>query len=183
MSFEMKEIKTDQHRFTVMISEEQIRSAVQKLGAQISQDYAGKNPILVGVLNGSFLFVADLVREIATDCEIDFLKIGSYGDHMHSSGTIRLDKDVSAKLTGRHVIVVEDIVDSGLSITFIKDHVEEKKPASLRLATLLLKKEKARVTFPIDYVGFEIGNDFVIGYGLDYAQRFRHLKDIYVTKD
>ena len=179
----MREIECDGHRFKVMIADKRIRAAVKKLGARISKDYKGKNPILVGVLNGSFLFVADLVREIRTDCEIDFLKIGSYGNHMHTSGSIRLDKDVSAKLAGRHVIVVEDIVDSGLSITFIRNHVEEKRPASLRLAALLLKKEKAKVTFPIDYVGFEIGNDFVIGYGLDYAQKFRHLKDIYVTKD
>ncbi len=179
----MREIKADAHRFTVMIPEKKIRTAVKKLGAQLTKDYRGKNPILVGVLNGSFLFIADLIREINIDCEIDFLKIGSYGDGMHSSGSIRLDKDVSAKLAGRHVIIVEDIVDSGLSITFIKDHVDAKAPASVRVATLLLKKEKAKVDFPINYVGFKIGNEFVVGYGLDYAQKFRHLKDIYVTKD
>jgi len=178
----MNEIKTDEHRFTVMIRDLEIRTEVQRLGLAISNDFRDKNPILVGVLNGSFLFVADLVRTLDTECEIDFLKIGSYGDHMESSGTIRLDKDVSANLEGRHVIVVEDIIDSGLSVTFIRNHLLKTNPASLRFATLLLKKEKAKVNFPIDYVGFEIGNDFVIGYGLDYAQRFRHLKDIYVTK-
>jgi hypoxanthine phosphoribosyltransferase len=166
-----------------MISKEDIHKAVRRLGRKITKEYKDKNPILVGILNGSFLFVADLVREINTECEIDFLKIGSYGDHMQSSGSVRLDKDVSANLKGRHVLVVEDIVDSGLSITYIKNHIEEKKPASIRFVTLLLKKEKAKVTFPIHYVGFNIGNDFVIGYGLDYAQRFRHLKDIYVTHD
>ncbi len=178
-----KTIQTENHRFTVMISKEEIHKAVRRLGRKITKDYKDKNPIMVGILNGSFLFVADLIREINTECEIDFLKIGSYGDHMHSSGSIRLDKDVSAKLEGRHVLVVEDIVDSGLSITYIKNHIEEKKPASVRFVTLLLKKEKAKVDFPIHYVGFDIGNDFVIGYGLDYAQRFRHLKDIYVTHD
>ncbi|MBL7959434.1 hypoxanthine phosphoribosyltransferase [bacterium] len=178
-----KTITTDQHRFKIMISKEDIGKAVRRLGKKITKDYKNKNPILVGILNGSFLFVADLVREINTECEIDFLKIGSYGDHMHSSGSIRLDKDVSAKLAGRHVIVVEDIVDSGLSITFIKKHIEKMKPASIRFVTLLLKKEKAKTDFPVHYVGFDIGNDFVIGYGLDYAQRFRHLKDIYVTHD
>ena len=178
-----KTIKTEQHRFNVMISKVDIHKAVRRLGRKITKEYKDKNPILVGILNGSFLFVADLVREINTECEIDFLKIGSYGDHMHSSGSVRLDKDVSADLKGRHVLVVEDIVDSGLSITYIKNHIEEKKPASVRFVTLLLKKEKAKVTFPIHYVGFNIGNDFVIGYGLDYAQRFRHLKDIYVTHD
>ncbi|KAB2878747.1 hypoxanthine phosphoribosyltransferase [bacterium] len=178
-----KTITTDHHRFKIMISKEDIGKAVRRLGKKITKDYKNKNPILVGILNGSFLFVADLVREINTECEIDFLKIGSYGDHMHSSGSIRLDKDVSAKLAGRHVIVVEDIVDSGLSITFIKKHIEKMKPASIRFVTLLLKKEKAKTDFPVHYVGFDIGNDFVIGYGLDYAQRFRHLKDIYVTHD
>lgn len=178
-----KTIKTEKHRFKVMISKDEINQAVRRLGRKITKDYRDKNPILVGVLNGSFLFVADLIREINTECEVDFLKIGSYGDHMHSSGSIRLDKDVSAKLEGRHVLVIEDIVDSGLSITYIKNHIEEKKPASVRFITLLLKKEKAKVDFPIHYVGFNIGNDFVIGYGLDYAQRFRHLKDIYVTHD
>lgn len=178
-----KTIQTEQHRFNIMISKENISKAVRRLGRKITKDYKEKNPILVGVLNGSFLFVADLVREINTECEIDFLKIGSYGDHMHSSGSIRLDKDVSAKLNGRHVIVVEDIIDSGLSITFIKNHIEEKKPASIRFVSLLLKKDKAKIDFPVHYVGFNIGNDFVIGYGLDYAQRFRHLKDIYVTHD
>ncbi len=178
-----KEIQDGSYRFKVMIADTEIKQSVESLGVQITKDYQDKNPIFVGILNGSFLFIADLVRAVDTECEIDFLKIGSYGDRMHSSGTVRLDKDVSADLTGRHVIVVEDIVDSGLSVTFIKEHLETKKPASIRFATLLLKKEKAKVNFPIHYVGFSIGNEFVIGYGLDLGQKFRHLKDIYVTSD
>ncbi|HMW32470.1 MAG TPA: hypoxanthine phosphoribosyltransferase [bacterium] len=178
-----KVIVTESHRFTVMISESEIRDAIVRLGKKITTDYKDKNPILVGVLNGSFLFVADLIREIATECEVDFLKIGSYGDAMHSSGSVRLDKDVSAKLEGRHVIVAEDIIDSGLSVTYIRNHLLSKKPASLAFASLLMKREKAKIDFPVEYVGFEIGNEFVIGYGLDLGQRFRHLKDIYVTKD
>ncbi|MCB0834875.1 MAG: hypoxanthine phosphoribosyltransferase [Bacteroidetes bacterium] len=177
------QFKTETHTFSVMISEQEIRKAVQRLGKELSQKYAGKNPIFVGILNGSFLFVADLVREMSVECEIDFLKIGSYGNAMHSAGTVRLDKDVSAQLTDRHVIVVEDIIDSGLSVTFIRNHLMEKKPASMSFVTLLLKKEKAVVDFPIEHVGFDIGNEFVVGYGLDFAQRFRHLKDIYVTYD
>ena len=114
-----KTLKTEQHRFNIMISKDEIHKAVRRLGRKITNEYKDKNPILVGILNGSFLFVADLVREINTECEIDFLKIGSYGDHMHSSGSVRLDKDVSADLKGRHVLVVEAIVDSGLSITYI----------------------------------------------------------------
>ncbi len=175
-------LRIDQHDFSILISEQEIQQAVSRLGKQISEDYRGRQPILTGVLNGSILFIADLVRSVSVyDSEIDFLKIGSYGDHMISSGTITLDKDVSAKIEGRHVIVIEDIVDSGLSVTFIRNHLLYKRPASLEFATLLLKKEKAKVGFPIKYVGFEIGNDFVIGYGLDYQQQYRNLRDIYVT--
>lgn len=178
-----KTIKTASHTFNVMITDAEIREAVTRLGVRLTKDYAGNNPIFVGILNGSFLFIADLVRSFDGDCEVDFLKIGSYGNTMNSSGTVRLDKDVSADLKGRHVIVVEDIIDSGISVTFIHDHLRKMEPASVRFVTLLLKKEKAKVAFPIDYVGFEIGNEFVVGYGLDFAQKFRHLKDIYVTKD
>lgn len=175
-------LKIDQHDFEILITEKELKEIVQRIGKQIADDYRGMKPILTGVLNGSFLFIADLVRAIDIyDSEIDFLKIGSYGDHMLSSGTITLDKDVSAKIKGRHVIVIEDIVDSGLSVTFIRNHLLYKEPASLEFATLLLKKEKAKVDFPIKYVGKEIGNDFVIGYGLDYQQLYRNLRDIYVT--
>ena len=175
-------LRIDQHDFNILISEQEIQQAVLRLGKQISEDYRDRRPILTGVLNGSILFIADLVRSVNVyDSEIDFLKIGSYGDHMISSGTITLDKDVSATIEGRHVIVIEDIVDSGLSVTFIRNHLLYKRPASLEFATLLLKKEKAKVDFPIKYVGFEIGNDFVIGYGLDYQQQYRNLRDIYVT--
>lgn len=178
-----KLIKADGYTFEVMLTEDQIHGAVSRLGAELTRDYRDRRPVFLGVLNGSFLFIADLVREFDADCQIDFLKIGSYGQGMQSSGAVRLDKDLSMSIEGRHVIVVEDIIDSGISVTFIRQHIQKSKPASIRFATLLLKKEKARVDFPIDYVGFEIGNEFVIGYGLDYAQQFRHLKDIYVTKD
>jgi hypoxanthine phosphoribosyltransferase len=172
----------DGHVFNILIDRHEIDIAVQRLGKRLTTDYRGKNPIMVGVMNGAFLFIADLIRAMdEPEAEVDFLKIGSYGNHMSSSGLISLDKDVSAKLMGRHIIVVEDIVDSGLSITFIHDHIIKLQPASLEFATLLLKKEKAKVDFDIKYVGFEIGNDFVIGYGLDYQQQYRNLPDIYVT--
>ncbi len=178
-----KEIRIDQYRFSVLIPEARIREAVERLGREISRDYADRNPIFIGVLNGAIPFVADLVREFDGVCEVDYIKIGSYGNKMESTGTIKLLKDISASLTDRHVIVVEDIVDSGLSATFLKHRMEETRPASVRFVALLLKKQKAKLDFPIDYVGFEIGNEFVIGYGLDYAQHYRNLKDIYVTKD
>lgn len=179
----MPSLKIDEHIFTILIEEKRIQETVKRLGQQIADDYRGRKPILTGILNGSFLFIADLVRAIDIyEAEIDFLKIGSYGDHMLSSGTITLDKDVSADIRGRHVIVIEDIVDSGLSVTFIRNHLMAKEPASLEFASLLVKKQKAKIDFPIKYVGFEIGNEFVIGYGLDYKQQYRHLRDIYVTK-
>lgn len=176
-------LELDGHRFTILIGREDIDKAVRRLGQEISRDYRGRNPIFVAVLNGAVPFVADLLREFDGECEVDYIKIGSYGNKMESSGTIKLHKDISASLTGRHVIVVEDIIDSGLSATFLKHRMDEARPASVRFVALLLKKEKAHVDFPIDYVGFEIGNEFVIGYGLDYGQKYRNLKDIYVTKD
>lgn len=179
----MNELTIDKYRFRILIPEAKIREAVERLGREITRDYSDKNPIFVAVLNGAIPFAADLVREFNGVCESDYIKIGSYGNKMESSGTIKLLKDISASLTNRHVIVVEDIVDSGLSATFLKHRMEETRPASVRFVTLLLKKQKAKLDFPIDYVGFEIGNEFVIGYGLDYAQHYRNLKDIYVTND
>ncbi len=176
------ELHIDGHDFKILIDRNEIEKAVRRLAQRLTDDYRGKNPILVGVLNGAFLFIADLFRAMdVSEAEIDFLKIGSYGDHMTSSGKVTLDKDVSAQLKDRHVIVVEDIVDSGLSVTYIRNHLMYYQPASLEFAALLLKKEKAKTDFPIKYVGFEIGNDFVIGYGLDYQQQYRNLPDVYVT--
>jgi hypoxanthine phosphoribosyltransferase len=166
-------------RFTLFLSEEQIRSKVKELAARINEEYSGKVPIFIGILNGSFIFFADLIREITIDCEVDFLKLSSYGDAKITSGEVRLLKDLNCQVSGRDIIVVEDVVDSGLSIEFMKQLVMKEHPASFRVVTLLLKKSVAKVEFPIDYVGFEIPPEFVIGYGLDYAQKVRNLKAIY----
>jgi hypoxanthine phosphoribosyltransferase len=173
------EITINSNRFTLYLSEEEIRAKVKDLAAQIDDDYQGKVPIFIGILNGSFIFFSDLIREITVDCEVDFLKLSSYGDAKISSGQVRLLKDLNCQVRGRDIIVVEDIIDSGLSIDFMKRLVTRESPASFRVVTLLLKKTVAKLDFPIDYVGFEIPPEFVIGYGLDYAQKVRNLKSIY----
>ena len=167
----------------LLLSKEEIRNKVRELGKQISKDYAGLCPILIGVLNGSFIFCADLFREISIDCEVDFIKISSYGEGTETSGVIKLKKDIDANLQGRHVIVVEDIVDSGYSINYLRERIERVRPKSLKFVSLLVKEDTARTEYKIEYVGFNIPNRFVVGYGLDFAQKFRNLPAIYVMDE
>jgi hypoxanthine phosphoribosyltransferase len=166
-------------RFDIYLTEDQILTRVRELAAQINRDYTGRTPIFIGILNGSFIFFSDLIREITVDCEIDFLKLSSYGDAKISSGRVTLLKDLNCEVEGRDIIIVEDIVDSGLSIEFIKKLVMRENPKSFKVVTLLLKKDVAKLSHSLDYVGFEIPPDFVIGYGLDYAQKVRNLRSIY----
>lgn len=165
----------------ILLTPEQIQNRIRELARQISHDYAGKVPIFIGVLNGSFIFLADLYRELTIDGEVDFIKISSYADETRSSGTVLLRKDISCDITGRDVIVVEDIIDSGLTIKFLKRRLEESQAASVRFAALLIK-EHTQIDFPIDYLGFKIPNSFVVGFGLDLAQKLRNLKAIYAFK-
>lgn len=162
------------------ISRKDIRQRVSKLAKKINKDYKGKKPTFIGILNGSFMFLSDLIREIKIDCEIDFLKLSSYGDEKISSGNVTLLKDLNCQIENRDIIVVEDIVDSGLSANFIKKIIEQKKPSSLKFISLLFKKNTSNLDFKIDYIGFKIDNKFVVGYGLDYAQKYRNLNAIYV---
>src|SRR3972149_4715220 len=166
-------------RFDLFISENQIQKRIKELAAQINADYDGKTPIFIGILNGSFIFFADLIREITVDCEVDFLKLSSYGDAKISSGQVTLLKDLNCQVEGSDIVVVEDIVDSGLSIDFIKKLILRENPGPFPVVSLLFKKSVSRIDFPIDYVGFEIPPEFVIGYGLDYAQKGRNLRSIY----
>ena len=164
-----------------IISPDLVQQRVIEIGREISGMYQGKVPIIIGVLNGAFLFMADLVRHLDIQFEVDFIKIDSYGDGAKSSGTVRLLKDISADITGRDVIVVEDIVDTGLSLKFLKNRMEEASPKSLRFATLLYKPDVTSMKLEIDWTGFNIEDRFVVGYGLDLKQIYRGLPGIYAV--
>jgi len=171
------------YELSPVISDEDIQKRVNEIAINLSKKFKDEVPILIGILNGSFIFMADLIRALDIDCEMDFIKLASYKGS-HSTGTVRLLKDISAEITGRHVVIVEDIIDSGLTIKFIKDRMQDAAPASLMIVTLLLKPDVENLDFPIDIVGFEIAPDFVVGYGLDYDQKMRHLPAIYrIEKD
>lgn len=167
-------------RFRIFIEEKEVQRRVAEMGRQITADYRDKNPILIGVLNGAFIFVSDLMREITVPCEIDFLKLSSYGAAKVASGQVHELKRIDADIHGRHVIIVEDIIDTGHSMNFILESLEGFNPASLAVATFLHKAEATVIELNIDYVGFVIPNAFVIGYGLDYGQSGRNLRSIYI---
>lgn len=169
--------------FVPFLSEEKIQQRIKELGDQISKDYEGKVPVFIGVLNGSFIFLADLVKNIYVDCEIDFFKLSSYGDEKISSGKVTLLKELNCDINGRDIIIVEDIVDSGLSLKYIVELLSRYTPLSMKIVSLLVKPGSLKYNVKIDYIGFEIPGKFVIGYGLDYAQKFRNLRSIYVLKD
>jgi hypoxanthine phosphoribosyltransferase len=164
----------------IFIKHSDIKKRIKELANQINRDYKDKIPIFIGVLNGSFIFLADLIRQININCEIDFFKLSSYGDSKISSGEVRMLKDLNCEVKGRDIIIVEDIIDSGLSMTYIRKIIMKQKPSSFRVATLLFKKDVSNLKFKIDYIGFEIENKFVVGYGLDFAQKYRNLNGIYV---
>ncbi len=164
---------------TVLYTEAQIRARVREMGAVLAREYAGKSPILVNILKGGFIFLADLIRAMDIHCEVDFMVVSSYEDKTESSGVVRILSDLGLNVEGRHVIVVEDIVDTGLTLDYLRELLLARSPASLKIVTLLDKSEKRQVDVPIDLVGFRIPNEFVVGYGLDYAQRYRNLP--YIT--
>ncbi|MBI1805594.1 MAG: hypoxanthine phosphoribosyltransferase [Ignavibacteria bacterium] len=170
-------------QFVLYLSEKKIQDRVRQLGNQINKAYKHQTPIFIGILNGSFVFMSDLIRHITVDCEIDFLKLSSYGDAKISSGNVKLLKDLNCQVEGRDIIIVEDIVDSGLSVDFMKRLVNQHHPRSLKIISLLYKKNALKIDVKIDYIGFSIPNYFVIGYGLDYAQKVRNLRAIYRLAD
>jgi hypoxanthine phosphoribosyltransferase len=159
----------------VLVTAQDLQRRVAELGAEISRDYAGREPVMIGVLKGAILFIADLMRELTVPCEIDFMAVSSYGSATDSSGVVRILKDLDASIEGRDVLLVEDIVDSGLTLHYLLKNLGARDPASLEVCALLTKPERRRVEEPIRYVGFEIPNRFAIGYGLDHAQRYRNL--------
>ncbi|HEX5787411.1 MAG TPA: hypoxanthine phosphoribosyltransferase [Woeseiaceae bacterium] len=166
----------------VLISEQEIEQRVAELAAQISNDYAGRgDPVLVGVLKGSFIFLADLSRRMTIPRTIEFIAVSSYGRTSVATGAVRLLMDVRGPIENRHVLIVEDIVDTGHTLQYLIGILESHRPASIRTCTLLHKADSARVDVPIDYVGFDIGDEWVVGYGLDYAERDRTLPYIGVV--
>jgi hypoxanthine phosphoribosyltransferase len=169
--------------FVPFIEESRIQNRIKEMGEEISRDYRGKTPIFIGVLNGAFLFLSDLVKNVDIDCEIDFFKLSSYGDAKISSGKVTLIKELNCDVNGRDIIIVEDIVDSGLSIKFIEEHIAHHSPSSMRVVSLLVKPKSLKYNVKIDYIGFDIPSEFVIGYGLDYAQKYRNLRSIYILEN
>jgi len=158
-----------------LVAEDDLRERVRELGLQISADYAGRDLVMIGVLKGAVLFMADLMRELEVPCEVDFMAVSSYGSSTDSSGVVRILKDLDASIAGRDVLLVEDIVDSGLTLHYLLKNLRARDPGTLEVCALLTKPERRRVDLPIRYVGFEIPNRFAIGYGLDHAQRYRNL--------
>ena len=166
----------------VLISTEELQRRVHELADQISADYQGKNPLLVCVLKGGYVFLADLTRAMTINHSIDFIAISSYGSSTESTGVVRILKDLDRDISGKHVLLVEDIIDTGHTIAYILENLRTRQPASLRVCTLLSKTSRREIPLPVDYIGFEIPNEFVIGYGLDYAEKYRNLSFIGVLK-
>ncbi|MFH0931870.1 MAG: hypoxanthine phosphoribosyltransferase [Candidatus Zixiibacteriota bacterium] len=164
----------------IIIPKRELKKRVKELGAKISKDYAGKELILIGILKGSFIFLADLIRQIKIPHEVDFIAVASYGQEIEGSGAVRLIKDLSANIEGKNVIIIEDIVDTGLTLNFIRKNLLLRNPKSLEIVTLLDRKERRKVQVPIKYVGFAVPNEFVVGYGLDLGERYRNLP--YIAK-
>ena len=175
-----KTVEIRGERFRLFLDKATIQARVAEIGAAISRTHEGNVPILIGVLNGSFMFIADLMRAIDIPCEIDFWKLSSYGAEKVTSGRVHELKKIDADLEGRHIIVVEDIVDTGLSMQYILDRMKQHNPASVTAVTLLHKYEATRVDVQLDHIGFPIPRLFVIGYGLDYGQQGRNLPEIYI---
>jgi len=159
----------------VLIDGETLRSRIVELGAEISADYEGRDLLLVGVLKGAIFFISDLMRELTVPCEVDFMAISSYGAATDSSGVVRILKDLDANIAGRDVLVVEDIIDSGLTLSWLLRNLRSRNPASVEVFALLRKPDAIQVDVPLRYLGFDIPNEFVVGYGLDYAERYRNL--------
>lgn len=167
----------------ILFTEEQIQTRIKEIAAQIDKDYAGEIPVVVGILKGCFMFFADLVRQMKTNIEIDFMSISSYGNNTKSSGEVKMIKDLDRTIEGRHVIIIEDIIDTGYTLKYLMTTLSARNPKSIKLCTLLDKKSRREVDIKPDYVCFDVGDEFVVGYGLDYAQLYRNLPVIGVLKE
>lgn len=167
----------------VLFDEEQLSKKVRELGEQISKDYKGKDLLVVGVLKGSVVFAADLIKSIDIPCEIDFMAVSSYGNSTESSGVVRILKDLDHSIEGKHVLLVEDIVDSGITLTYLLKYLKARKAESIEIVSLLNKPERRTADLEVKYIGFEVPNEFIVGYGIDYAEKYRNLPFIGVLKE
>jgi hypoxanthine phosphoribosyltransferase len=166
----------------VLITSQEIDEKVREIGARITEDYRGEKPLLIGILRGAVVIMSDLMRHIDLQCEVDFMDISSYGTGTSSSGVVRILKDLEEDITDRHVLIVEDIIDTGLTLSYLMRSLQARKPASLEICALLSKPSRRRADLDVRYLGFEVPDEFVVGYGLDYAGAYRNLPDICVLK-
>jgi hypoxanthine phosphoribosyltransferase len=171
-----------QPQLKILISHEEIAEVVNRLACEIERDYQGKQPLLIGILKGSFVFMADLIRQVDLPLEIDFVRLASYEVGRESSGKVRVVQRPQTPINNRHVLVIEDIVDTGITTSFLLNYLKKKKPTSLKLCALTDKPSRRRVTVPIDYLGFTVPNRFIVGYGLDCDEKYRHFPDIYTQE-
>lgn len=167
----------------ILISREAIQERIAEMALQVSKDYAGKNPLLVCVLKGAVIFLADFVRCLEIPAQIDFMAVSSYGASTKSSGVVRILKDLETSIEGRHILIVEDIIDTGLTLKYLAENIGSRGPASLKIVTLLDKPDRRKVSIEADYCGFKIPDRFVVGYGLDFNEQYRHLPQVCVLKD
>jgi hypoxanthine phosphoribosyltransferase len=167
----------------ILIDEDALSARVAELGEEVSADYQSRDLLLIGVLKGAVFFMADLMRHITVPCEVDFMAISSYGDSTDSSGIVRILKDLDINIEGRDVLVVEDIIDSGLTLSYLMRNLESREPASLKVCALMTKPARREIDIPVRYVGFEIPNRFVVGYGLDFGERYRNLPYVAVLSE
>lgn len=165
-----------------LVSKEEIDAIVARLGAEISRDYEGKNPILITVLKGAFIFMADLCRAITVPCTMDFMSVSSYGNGSTTSGTVRIRKDLDVDIKGQDVIIVEDILDSGVTLSNLIEMLQTRDPASMKLVTLFDKPDRRKAEVTIDYCGMQVPDAFIVGYGLDYAEKYRNLPEVSILK-
>ena len=179
----MSQTELEQAVGEVLIDQETLAARVAELGAEVSADYEGRDLLLIGVLKGAVFFMADLMRHLTVPCEVDFMAISSYGAATDSSGVVRILKDLDINIEARNVLVVEDIIDSGLTLSYLVRNLESREPASLEVCALLTKPERREIDVPVRWIGFEIPNKFVIGYGLDFAERYRNLPYVGVLSD
>jgi len=167
----------------ILFSRDEIQKRVREIASRISKDYAGRELVVIGILRGAFIFMADLVRELNVPCKVDFVRVASYGASSESSGKVVMTKDIETSIKGRDILIVEDIVDTGLTLQYLVKWLKERSPNSLKICVFLDKRKRRKVTFEADYVGFTIDDGFVVGYGLDFNEQFRFFPDVYIINE